>query len=195
MLAGGHQNVCVVGDTDQCLPPGSMVSTPSGSVPIEQVEVGDVVMGAAGASAAHRGTVVHVHEGRYDGHMVKITAAGRTISATPHHLVPARLVPQADTWLVYLMYRADRGWRIGRTIGDTDAGVDHVWSGTEVDDAECAVASADDVARLSGSRPERTSSADGRGDSALRRQVAALRSGVARRVSPRPSRRDAPLST
>ena len=117
MLAGGHQNVCVVGDTDQCLPPGSMVSTPSGPVPIEQVEVGDVVMGAAGGSATHPGTVVHVHEGRYDGHLVEITAAGRTISATPHHLVPARLVPRADTWLVYLMYRADRGWRIGRTIG------------------------------------------------------------------------------
>ena len=29
MLAGGHQNVCVVGDTDQCLPPGTMVSTPT----------------------------------------------------------------------------------------------------------------------------------------------------------------------
>ncbi len=36
MLAGGHQNVCVVGDTDQCLPPGTMVSTPSGPVAIER---------------------------------------------------------------------------------------------------------------------------------------------------------------
>ena len=30
LLAGGHQNVCVVGDTDQCLPPGTMVTTPDG---------------------------------------------------------------------------------------------------------------------------------------------------------------------
>ncbi|MAT07356.1 MAG: hypothetical protein CL424_20210 [Acidimicrobiaceae bacterium] len=28
-----------------------------------------------------------------------------------------RLVPQEDRWLVYLMFRADRGWRIGRTVG------------------------------------------------------------------------------
>jgi DNA helicase-2/ATP-dependent DNA helicase PcrA len=117
MLAGGHQNVCVVGDTDQCLPPGSMVSTPGGPVAIESVCIGDVVMGAGGGGSAHPGTVVHVHEGRYDGHLVSISAADQTISATPHHLVPARLVPQTDTWLVYLMYRADRGWRIGRTIG------------------------------------------------------------------------------
>ncbi len=28
MLAGDHHNVCVVGDTDQCFPAGTMVSTP-----------------------------------------------------------------------------------------------------------------------------------------------------------------------
>ena len=28
-----------------------------------------------------------------------------------------RLVPQAGMWLVYLMFRADRGWRVGRTVG------------------------------------------------------------------------------
>ena len=30
LLAGGHQNVCVVGDTDQCLPPGTLVTTARG---------------------------------------------------------------------------------------------------------------------------------------------------------------------
>ncbi len=47
MLAGGHQNVCVVGDTDQCLPPGTLVSTPHGPVPIEEIAIGDTVFGAA----------------------------------------------------------------------------------------------------------------------------------------------------
>ena len=117
LLADGHRNVCVVGDTDQCLPPGTLVDGPAGSTPIEQVVIGDVVWGAGGRRHRQAGTVVHVHEGRYDGHVVELTIDGRRLRATPHHLVPARLVPQPDQWLVYLMYRADRGWRIGRTVG------------------------------------------------------------------------------
>ncbi|TFH14297.1 MAG: DNA helicase UvrD, partial [Acidimicrobiales bacterium] len=117
LLADGHRNVCVVGDTDQCLPPGTLVDGPDGSTPIEEVAIGDVVWGAGGRRHRQAGTVVHVHEGRYDGHLVELTIDGRRLRATPHHLVPARLVPQQDQWLVYLMYRADRGWRIGRTVG------------------------------------------------------------------------------
>ncbi len=117
LLADGHRNVCVVGDTDQCLPPGTLIDGPAGPRPIEEVAIGDVVLGAGGHAHAQAGTVTHVHEGRYDGHLVEITAIGRTVRATPHHLVPARLLPQQGQWLVYLMFRADRGWRIGRTVG------------------------------------------------------------------------------
>jgi DNA helicase II / ATP-dependent DNA helicase PcrA len=117
LLADGHRNVCVVGDTDQCLPPGTLVDGPGGVTPIEDLAIGDVVWGAGGRRQRHAGTVTHVHEGRFDGHLVEIVAGGRRIRATPHHLVPARLLAQPDQWLVYLMYRADRGWRIGRTVG------------------------------------------------------------------------------
>ena len=37
LLAGGHHNVTVVGDTDQCLPAGTLIRTPTGDVPIEQI--------------------------------------------------------------------------------------------------------------------------------------------------------------
>jgi DNA helicase-2/ATP-dependent DNA helicase PcrA len=117
MLAGGHQNVCVVGDTDQCLPTGSLVDTVHGPVAVESIAVGDVVLGTGGRPSMHPGTVTHVHEGQFDGHLVRVTTAERTLVATPHHIVPARLVPQPDRYFVYLMYRADRGWRVGRTIG------------------------------------------------------------------------------
>ena len=117
LLADGHRNVCVVGDTDQCLPPGTVIDGPHGPRPIEEVSIGDVVHGAGGHATAQAGTVTHVHEGSYDGHIVEITAGGRTVRATPHHLLPARLLPTSGQWLVYLMYRADRGWRIGRTVG------------------------------------------------------------------------------
>ena len=45
-----HGDVCVVGDPDQCLPPGTLVRTPDGEVPIEQVRVGDEVLGTAGGT-------------------------------------------------------------------------------------------------------------------------------------------------
>ena len=41
LLTEQSQNLCVVGDGDQCLPPGTMIATPQGARPIETVEVGD----------------------------------------------------------------------------------------------------------------------------------------------------------
>ena len=48
LLTRSHRNVCVVGDGDQCLPAGTMISTPSGPVPIEKIKVGDEVLGTGG---------------------------------------------------------------------------------------------------------------------------------------------------
>src|SRR5206468_3975754 len=57
LLGKGHQNVCVVGDSDQCLPPGTAVSTPAGTKPIEEIEVGDDVLGTGGSGALTRSAV------------------------------------------------------------------------------------------------------------------------------------------
>ena len=46
LLAGGHQNVCVVGDTDQCLPPGTMSRPPTGDGRSRRAEIGVIVVGA-----------------------------------------------------------------------------------------------------------------------------------------------------
>jgi DNA helicase II / ATP-dependent DNA helicase PcrA len=121
LLAGSHHNVTVVGDTDQCLPPGTLISTPTGPRPIEHIEVGDEVLGVAQQSSAHVARVTYVHEGRFDDDVVSVGVAGSTLRATPQHLVPMRLVAHPGSWLVYLMYRADRGWRVGRTVGSRPA--------------------------------------------------------------------------
>ncbi len=121
MLAGGHQNVTVVGDTDQCLPAGTMIRTPAGEVPIETIEIGTAVTGAAGRPMTQTGVVTHVHRSDGGGLVVRVRAVadGTTASlvATPFHIVPARLVAIPGSYLVYLMHRADRGFRIGRTTG------------------------------------------------------------------------------
>ncbi len=90
-LTSEHRNVCVVGDSDQCLPPGTMISTPTGSVPIESVAVGDDVLGTVGRAEAVAGRVTAVKRGRADGPLVSAQLSGRIVRGTPHHIVPARI--------------------------------------------------------------------------------------------------------
>jgi DNA helicase-2/ATP-dependent DNA helicase PcrA len=115
LLTQESGQVCVVGDADQCLLPGTMVRTPSGEVPIEQVRVGEEVLGTDGGRLPTSGRVSKVMPGHYKGAVVTVTAGGRTITGTPHHIVPARMTLNPGQWVVYLMHRADRGWRIGQT--------------------------------------------------------------------------------
>ncbi len=121
LLAGGHHNVTVVGDTDQCLPRGTMIRTPTGETPIEALRAGDPVVGATGRTEAGIGVVTHVHRSASEAPLVRMEATSARgpveLVTTAHHIVPARLVPTEGTHLVYLMQRADRGYRIGRTNG------------------------------------------------------------------------------
>jgi DNA helicase-2/ATP-dependent DNA helicase PcrA len=115
LIGQQHRNVCVVGDADQCLPPGTEVVTPDGSAPIEQVVEGDLVLGSAGEPHPSVGRVSTVRTGRYTGPMVTVRAGGREVRGTPLHIVPARLAAEAGRWFVHLMFRSDRGYRVGMT--------------------------------------------------------------------------------
>ncbi|MEZ5350864.1 MAG: UvrD-helicase domain-containing protein [Microthrixaceae bacterium] len=134
LLAEDHRNVCIVGDTDQCLPPGTAVSTPNGPVPIESMAVGDEVLGTLGSDALEPARVTAVTEGHYEGWVAIVEAGDVTLTGTPHHVVPAQMDALDGTHLVYLMYREDRGYRVGRTKalrangrGGTDLGFRVRW--------------------------------------------------------------------
>ena len=114
-LASEHRNVTVVGDGDQCFPPGTLVSTPTGAVPIDDIEVGDDVVGIGGAGVPVASKVTHVQPGHWVGDMIQVEAGAATITGTPHHIVPVDTALFANGWIVYLMYREDRGYRIGLT--------------------------------------------------------------------------------
>ncbi|MGK2948908.1 MAG: UvrD-helicase domain-containing protein [Acidimicrobiales bacterium] len=115
LLTKEHRNVCVVGDGDQCLPSGTMISTPSGKKPIEEIEVGDEVLGTGGRFEQVPGRVTHVQVGEWSGRQYFVRAGGHTLQGTPHHIVFADTMLDRDKWVVYLMHKHDRGWRIGVT--------------------------------------------------------------------------------
>jgi len=87
-LAEGHQQITIVGDGDQCLPPGTMVRTLDGEVPIEQISVGDTVLGSTDFGTVEKGDVRRVHIGRYSGGVVRLGCGGVHIVGTPDHVVP-----------------------------------------------------------------------------------------------------------
>ena len=124
LLTKEHRNVCVVGDGDQCLPTGTFVSTPTGQRPIEEIQVGDEVMGTGGRFEQVPGRVTHVQEGEWSGRQYFVRAGGHTLQGTPHHIVFADSMLDRGKWLVYLMHRGDRGWRLGltKTVRDGPGG-------------------------------------------------------------------------
>ena len=80
--------VTIVGDGDQCLLPGTLVSTPSGPVPIERIGVDDKVDGSGDCCINELGVVRRVHRGRYSGGVVRLVAGDVVLSGTPWHVVP-----------------------------------------------------------------------------------------------------------
>lgn len=127
-LAGDHRQITVVGDADQCLPAGTRISVPGGTTAIEDLLVGDEVLSTGGGADLLTSKIAEVRETTHRGRLYTVSVAGQTISGTEHHIVPARFVPVDTSWNVYLMYRPDRGYRIGVCkTGRSDAG-EQAWS-------------------------------------------------------------------
>jgi DNA helicase II / ATP-dependent DNA helicase PcrA len=115
LLGATHRNVTVVGDSDQCLLPGTMVTTPEGSVRLIDVRAGDPVQSTFGRAVTETAKVIVAKSAHYCGPLVSVRAGSNELSGTPHHVLAVDTALPADRHLVYLMFRADRGWRIGRT--------------------------------------------------------------------------------
>jgi superfamily I DNA/RNA helicase len=87
LIAGEHRNLACVGDDDQCLVEGTLVTLGDGSVrPIERVRVGDVVLSSYGGGELRGARVVSTFSSlREEG--VRVTlASGRSVVSTPEHL-------------------------------------------------------------------------------------------------------------
>ncbi len=117
-LAGRWRNVTVVGDDDQCLPAGTLVDGPNGPQAIETLTPGTPVWAACGSGRLAAQAVAAVRRQPYTGPVVTVrTRGGHSLTATPNHLVFARVVPHPDMHYVYLMHRRGVGFRVGRSRG------------------------------------------------------------------------------
>jgi DNA helicase-2/ATP-dependent DNA helicase PcrA len=87
LLSQTHRNLTVVGDDDQCLVAGTLVSMPDGSRrPIEDVHTGDMVCSAGGSGTIRPARVLRISE-RAAPETVRIrTAGGRELVSTPEHV-------------------------------------------------------------------------------------------------------------
>lgn len=113
-LCSTHGNIFVVGDPDQCFPAGTMIQTPQGPKAIETLQAGETVIAASGRGSVMESKVNHVGKRPFNGSLMRVvTKSGATFSATPNHVVFARLGLQPGLHYVYLMYRKDKGYRIG----------------------------------------------------------------------------------
>ena len=112
-LAEEHRQITVVGDSDQCLPPGTMVSTPGGPRPIETLAEGDLVYGTGGRADLVARPIREVRETHHQGRRYRVHAGGHVIEGMLHYIVLVCLEFDSDAHLVYLMWCHDRGFCIG----------------------------------------------------------------------------------
>src|SRR5579859_5212884 len=118
LLTNNSRNLCVVGDEDQCVPTGARVSVPHATLAIEAVKTGTPIIGGAGRGLTSAATVVGTRARPFSGELVQVTLrSGKVIRLTPNHMCFARLGVRSDVHFVYLMFRRDKGYRIGIAVG------------------------------------------------------------------------------
>jgi len=107
-----NRSIFVVGDVDQCQPPGSTVLTTKGYVPIEQLDpdrdrlvsydryILSIATRAEGYSFDRASR-------EYSGQLITLEAGGKSAKSTPNHLWPIRwnLFAKEDAYVVYIMQR------------------------------------------------------------------------------------------
>jgi superfamily I DNA/RNA helicase len=116
LLAAKSGNVCAVGDPDQCVEEGTLITMADGSTrPIESVGVGDEVLSCYGSGLFRSARVSRVHSSVKPEAISITTESGRTLVSTPEHMHFAGFksgrTPQLH--MTYLMWNRGVGFRIG----------------------------------------------------------------------------------
>jgi DNA helicase-2/ATP-dependent DNA helicase PcrA len=122
-LSEAHRNVMVVGDQDQCLVAGTLVTMGDGTRrPIEAVRSDDEVMSCYGSGDFRPARVTRTHRSHATKGVAIQLASGRELVSTAEHIHFAGFVigrtPQQH--MTYLMWKKGVGYRIGTSRTYTD---------------------------------------------------------------------------
>jgi len=119
LLAKEHPNVTVVGDDDQCLPPGTLVKIKGGERKIEKIKSGEKILTAVGKGYTTYSRVLKVFKRKKKTHFLTFhTENGYKVEVTDNHKLfcfISPVPPKKNLYYVYLMCRQGSGWRIGTT--------------------------------------------------------------------------------
>ncbi|MDT5121275.1 MAG: ATP-dependent helicase UvrD/PcrA [Acidobacteriota bacterium] len=117
-LTEKQQNICVVGDEDQCVIAGTPITTSRGLIKAENICLGDLVLSAKGDSRSQYSIVTDVFRRLVTDHSVITlrTKLGHEVTTTPEHVHFARyMLDGDDLFFTYLMFKRGMGYRIGTT--------------------------------------------------------------------------------
>ncbi len=123
LLAEKHRNVCAVGDPDQCLVAGTLITMADGTrKPIERVRVGDEVLSCHGSGRFAPSRVARVHRSsRRNGIAITTTSGRRIVSTSEHtHFAGFKTGVTPQLFMTYLMWKGGSGFRIGTSTTYAD---------------------------------------------------------------------------
>ena len=117
LLAGSNGCVFAVGDDDQCVPAGTLVTMADGTrKPVEAVRAGDRVLSCFGSGDFRPAVVAQTHGSGAKAELVEIlTRGGRRLVSTPEHThFAGYLLGEApQLHFTYLMHKRGIGYRLG----------------------------------------------------------------------------------
>ncbi|MDS0526050.1 UvrD-helicase domain-containing protein [Clostridium sp. SHJSY1] len=123
LLAAKNKNICVVGDDDQCLVEGTFINREGSIVEIEKINQGDKVQSLVGNGKYKFQEVTSVSKKEYNGDIVEIvTKSGKVIKGTPNHLTFSKVMDLENLFYVYLIYKRNVGYIIGKTSSSINVG-------------------------------------------------------------------------
>src|SRR5699024_3508127 len=111
-------NLVTVGDSDQCQPPETLVSTPEGRKRIDELSDGDEVLSweVDKGYVTNKGYPIKVSSRPYTGKLYTIKVGEKQTKTTPNHKFLVRWKEEAkDKWVTYIMKRDEKGYRVGVT--------------------------------------------------------------------------------
>jgi DNA helicase-2/ATP-dependent DNA helicase PcrA len=111
------QNICCVGDDDQCLAEGTLVRMDDGSErPIEAIRAGDAVLACFGSGDFRPARVLRASRRQSEGPLIRLRLAnGQALTSSPEHVHFADVIldESPQRFFTYLMHKRDVGWRLG----------------------------------------------------------------------------------